>query len=202
MAAIEKALTVYDTFLRSEKGSRVAESTWDNKIVPDAASALKEKYDIAFGSGFIPTDADLKRRLFEAGMEMLVSTGIYNIDTGRVVKVTEDEVRAAIRSAPKAVRLGEGRDSVALVPRRGNAPSKPVIQGGPTGATVSEDLFVPLMQSYAQEPVVDAIVSGVMATIDGMPSTADTPFEVKATLAEIRCAREACARAGRPGMSI
>lgn len=202
MAPIEKALTVYDTYLRSEKGPRMTENVWDNKIVPDSATRIKEKYGIAFGEEFIPTDKDLKDRLFLAGMEMLVTTGIFNVDMGRVINVTDDEVRAAIRNAPKRIQLGENKDMVILEPRRGNAQKKPVIQGGPTGATVSEEMFIPMIQSYAQEPVVDTIVNGVMATIDGIPSSTNTPFEIKATLAEIRAIREACSRAGRPDIGI
>jgi methylamine--corrinoid protein Co-methyltransferase len=41
-----------------------------------------------------------------------------------------------------------------------------VFQGGPTGAPVSEDIFIQVMQSYAQEATVDTIVNGVMATIE------------------------------------
>lgn len=202
MASIEKALTVYETYLRSERGAKVTENVWDNKIVPNAAVALKEKYDISFGDEFIPTDPDLKKRLFQAGMEMLVSVGIYNVDTERIIRVTEDEVRAGIRSAPKRVQLGEYGDKVMIEPRKGNSSRKPVIQGGPTGATVSEDMFIPMIQSYAQEPVVDTIVNGVMATVGGVPSTTNTPFEIMGTLAEIRAVREACVRAGRPYMAI
>jgi len=202
LAPIEKALTVYDTFLRSEKGPSMSENVWDNKVIPDAALRIKEKYGIVFGEEFIPTDPDLKERLFRAGVDMLVSTGIFNVDTGRVINVTEDEVLAAIRTAPKRVQLGSNKDMVVMEPRRGNSPKKPIIQGGPTGATVSEDAFIPMIQSYAQEPVVDTIVNGVMATIDGIPSTTNTPFEIKATLAEIRAIREACSRAGRPDIGI
>lgn len=202
MSTIERALTVYETYLRSERGPRATENIWDNKIVPNTAHTLREKHDISFGNEFIPTDPDLKRRLFLAGIEMLVSTGIYNVDTGRIIKVTEEEIKTGIRTAPRRIHLGEYRDMVIMEPRKGNSLKKPVVQGGPTGATVSEEMFVPMIQSYAQEPVVDAIVNGVMATIDGIPSTADTPFEVKATLAEIRGAREACSRAGRPYMGI
>ena len=85
-----------------------------------------------------------------------------------------------------------------MEPRKGNPARKPIVQGGPTGATVSEDVFLPMIQSYAQEPVVDTIVNGVMATINGIPATTNTPFEIKATLAEIRAVREACNRASRP----
>jgi methylamine--corrinoid protein Co-methyltransferase len=202
LKVIEKSLTIYDTYLRSEKGPRITESMWDNKIVPEAVAKIKEKYDITFGNEFIPTDPDLKQRLFEAGMELLVDIGIFNSDTGRIIRVTEEEVKAGIRGAPKRLYLGENKDMVVLEPRKGNPPRKPIIQGGPTGATVSEDIFVPMIQSYAQEPVVDTIVNGVMATVDGIPSATNTPFEVKATLAEIRAIREACSRAGRPFIGI
>ncbi len=202
MIPIEKALTVYDAYLRSEKGPKMTENTWDNKVVPDSAARIKEKYDIVFEDEFIPTDRDLRERLFLAGVEMLVTTGIFNVDMGRVIKVTEEEVWAAINNAPKRIQLGENKDMVILEPRHGSSRRKPVIQGGPTGATVSEDVFIPMIQSYAQEPVVDTIVNGVMATIDGIPSATNTPFEVKATLAEIRAMREACARAGRPDIAI
>ncbi len=202
MASIEKALTVYETYLRSERGPKVTENVWDNKIVPNAAAALKEKYEISFGDEFIPTDPDIKKRLFQAGMELLVSVGIYNVDTERVIRVTEEEVRAGIRAAPKRVELGEYGDKVMIEPRKGNSSRKPIIQGGPTGATVSEDMFIPMIQSYAQEPIVDTIVNGVMATVGGVPSITNTPFEIMATLAEIRAVREACVRAGRPYMAI
>lgn len=83
--------------------------------------------------------------------------------------VSEEEIMAGIRGAPKRIQLGENKDAVILEPRRGNSRKKPIIQGGPTGATVSEDIFVPMIQSYAQEPIVDTIVSGVMSTVDGIP---------------------------------
>lgn len=198
----EKALTIYDTFLKSEKGPKITENVWDNNVIPVTAVELKEKYELDFGNRFIPVDQDLKERLFRAGLEMLVTVGILNVDTERAVMVTEEEVMAAIKSAPKRIQLGEHKDAVMLEPRKGNSYKKPIIQGGPTGATVSEDIFVPVIQSYAQEPIVDTIVSGVMSTVDGIPAATNTPFEVKATLAEIRAVREACSRAGRPYMGI
>ncbi len=202
MSLEDRSLTVYETYLRSEKGIKMPENHWDNKIVPENASMLKEKYQIKFDSVIIPTDKQSINNLFLAGLEMLVTTGIYNADTGRVIKVTESEVKEGIKKAPKRLQFGEYRDAVQMEPRKGNPSRKPIIQGGPTGATVSEDVFLPMIQSYAQEPVVDTIVNGVMATINGIPATTNTPFEIKATLAEIRAVREACNRASRPYMGI
>ena len=39
---------------------------------------------------------------------------------------------------------------------------KPIVQGGPTGSPISEDVFMPVHMSYALEKEVDTIVNGVM----------------------------------------
>jgi methylamine--corrinoid protein Co-methyltransferase len=59
-----------------------------------------------------------------------------------------------------------------------------------------------VIESYADEPMVDAIVSGVLETVDGHQVLTNTPWEIKATMAEVRYVREAVANSGRPGMGI
>jgi methylamine--corrinoid protein Co-methyltransferase len=201
MAAV-RPLNVFDAYDRNLKGKKVAEADWDYKIIPGNATALKEKYNIKFGKEIVPEDKDLKERLFQAGLEMLVTTGIYNADLGRVLTVSEEEVMEGIKKTPKWLVLGENRDAVRFEPRRGNAAKKPVIQGGPTGAPVSEEVFVQIMQSYAQEAIVDTLVNGVMATIEGHGASTNTPWEIRAMMAELRAVREAKIRAGRPYMAI
>ncbi len=201
MAAV-RPLTVFDAYDRFMAGEKMTEADWDYKIIPMNAAAMKEKYNIKFGKEIVPEDKDLMNRLFQAGMEMLVTTGIFNSDLGRVMKVTEEEIREGIKKTPKSLVLGEYRDAVCFEPRKGNAPRKPVIQGGPTGAPVSEEVFVQVMQSYAQEAVVDTLVNGVMSTIEGHPATTNTPWEIRAMMAELRAVREARIRANRPYMAI
>jgi len=200
--AIERPLSVFDTYKRSMKGPKVDEKVWDYKTIPENLAMIKAKYDIKFDDEIVPTDKSLKERLFRAGLEMLVTSGVYNADSHRIVKVTEEEVMETIKKAPKRLVMGEGKDSADFAPRHGNSTVKPIIQGGPTGAPVSEAMFIPLIQSYAQEAVVDTIVSGVMGTIEGEIVQTNTPWEIKATIAEIRAIKEACARAGRPRMGI
>ena len=105
MSLEDRSLTVYETYLRSEKGIKMPENHWDNKIVPENASMLKEKYQIKFDSVIIPTDKESIKNLFLAGLEMLVTTGIYNADTGKVIKVTESEVKEGIKRAPKKASI-------------------------------------------------------------------------------------------------
>ena len=197
-----KPITIFEAHDRFVNGKKTREDTWDYVTVPNNAAMIKSKYELDFGKKIIPEDKDVMNRLFRAGVEMLVTTGFFNPDLGKAMYVTESEVFEGIKKATKRLRLGRGRDEVICERRRGNSSVKPIIQGGPTGAPISEDIFVPLMQGYAQEATVDTLVSGVMSTIDGHAPTANTPWEIKATLAEIRAVREGMARAERPGMAI
>jgi methylamine--corrinoid protein Co-methyltransferase len=197
-----RSLNVFDSFDRFSVGKKVREDTWDYVTIPKNALAMKEKYDISFGPEVIPEDDDLSDRLFKAGLEMLAISGFYNPNLGKALSVTEDEILAGVENAPRKVKLGRGRERVSCKPRRGNSRRKPIIQGGPTGAPVSEGIFPQMMESYAQERVVDTLVSGVLNTVSGRPSTTNTPWEIQATLAEIKYVREACDRAGRRGMGI
>ena len=197
-----RPINIFETYERSKKGAKVAEAEWDYQVIPQNLAKLKEKYKIKFGKDIIPEDKDLKDRLFQAGLEMLVTTGVYNQDLGRVIKVTEEEVWEGIKKTPTHLHIGEGKDTAKFYPRHGNSSTKPIIQGGPTGAPVSEDIFIQVMQSYAQEATVDTLVNGVMATIEGHPATTNTPWEIRATMAELRAVREARIRAGRPYLGI
>lgn len=201
--AATRALTITDVYDRFVKGKKVKVEDWDYKITPGNLTALKEKYNIKFEPDkIVPEDKDLVNRLFQAGLEMLVTTGYYCQDLGRVMHVTEEEVWEGIKKTPTKLEYGEGKDVARFYPRHGNSPVKPIIQGGPTGSPISEDVFVQVMQSYAQEGIVDTLVNGVMTTIEGHPAKTKTPYEIRATMAELRAVKEARVRAARPGMGV
>ena len=194
---------VLETYDRARTGPRVDETEWDQKIIYQTAHKLKEKYRLQFDrTKIIPTDTDMMDRLYQAGLEMLVSLGVYCMDTGRVIKYTEDEVLVAIAAAPYELTLGEGRDARRLVARSFDDPRPPLCQGGPTGAPVSEGIFVAMHEAYAREPLVDAIVNGVLSTINGREPKPGSPWEIAAVKAEVSMIRMATARAGRPGTGL
>lgn len=200
---LAKRITVFDVYDRAKTGPKVDEKEWDYKTIPQTASRLKEKYGIKMDKKvIIPTDKTLIDNLFQAGLEMLVECGVYCIDTGRVIKYTEEEVLAAIKAAPAKAILGEGKDAVELACRSHKDPRPPVIQGGPTGAPVSEQQFIKLHESYAQEPLVDTIVDGVLQTINGHDPVPNSPWEIAAVKSEAIMVRAAQLRAGRPGMAL
>jgi methylamine--corrinoid protein Co-methyltransferase len=201
--AIAKNLTVFDVYERAKTGLKVDENDWDFKIIPQTASRLKEKWGIKMDKKtIIPTDRKLMDNLFQAGLEMLVECGIYCIDTKRVIKYSREEVLAALKTAPKRAIYGEGKQQVVLEPRNHKDKKPPVIQGGPTGAPCSEEMFLAIHQSYAQEPLVDTIVDGVLQTIKGFDPTPGSPWEIAAVKSEAQLVRLAQDRAGRAGMGL
>ena len=128
---------VFEAYDRFVEGVKMSESDWDYHVIPGNAAMMKERYDINFGNDIIPDDPDLADRLFLAGVDMLLTTGIYNTDLGRAMMIDEDEIYEGIKMAPKKLTLGHGKDKCKCKARRGNSTRKPVIQGGPTGAPVS-----------------------------------------------------------------
>jgi methylamine--corrinoid protein Co-methyltransferase len=193
---------VFETYNRFIDGDSIDEKDWDCYIVPNAVALMKKRYGIKFGNKIIPEDQEMVDRLFLAGIDLLITTGIYNIDTGTRMKITEDEIYEGLKMAPKKLILGEGKDSVECVARRGNVMTKPIIEGGPTGAPLSEEIYTAVIESYAQEPVVDSIVTGVLNTVKGHTAIKNTPWEVRATLAELSYVHNALYSAGRPGLAV
>jgi methylamine--corrinoid protein Co-methyltransferase len=171
-------------------------------VLPSKTMELKQKYGLDFKGEFVPTDKDMMEKLFKAGFELLLECGIFCTDTHRVVKYTEDEIWDAIKNSGEDFRLGTGRDAVRVSKRTVGDKKKPIIQGGPTGSPISEDMFMPIHMSYALEKEVDTIVDGVMMSIRGKSPVPGSPYEVLAAKTETRLIKQACAMAGRPGMGI
>lgn len=200
---VKERIGVLESWDRMKTGPRVDEKEWDEKLTGTTATKLKEKYKLQFDrSKIVPTDNDLCDRLFRAGVEMLVTQGYFNMDTCRVCKYTEDEVMMGAAAAPDCLTLGEGKDSEQMKSRTFDDPRPPINQGGPTGAPVSENIFIPMMEAYAREPLVDSIVDGVVATWNGHEPKPGSPYEIAAVKQEAYGIRMAQQRAGRPGMAM
>lgn len=197
-----KSFDCYDFYDRAKVGEKCTQDDWDLMKIPMKAMELKQKYGLDFKGEFIPTDKDMMEKLFQAGFEMLLDLGIYCTDTHRIVKYTEDEIWDAINNVQKEFVLGTGRDAVRVSKREVGDKKKPIIQGGPTGSPISEDVFMPVHMSYALEKEVDTIVDGVMTSVRGKAPVPGSPYEVLAAKTESRLIKQAAAMAGRPGMGI
>ncbi|MFZ2498158.1 monomethylamine:corrinoid methyltransferase, partial [Methanosarcina sp.] len=160
-----KSFDCYDFYDRAKVGEKCTQDDWDLMKIPMKAMELKQKYGLDFKGEFVPTDKSMMEKLFNAGFEMLLDCGIYCTDTHRIVKYTEAEIWDAINNVQKEFTLGTGREAVNVRKRGVGDKRKPIVQGGPTGSPISEDVFMPVHMSYALEKEVDTIVDGVMTSV-------------------------------------
>ncbi len=200
--SFKNSVDCYAIYDRAKTGEKMSQDDWDLMTIPMTAMELKDKYKLDFKGQFIPTDKDAMENLFKAGFDMLHKCGIFCTNTSRVIKYTEDEIWDAINNVQRQFSLGTGRDAVVVKNRKAGDKRKPIIQGGPTGSPISEDMFMPVHMSYALEKEVDTIVNGVMMTVRGKAPIPGSPYEILAAKSEGRLIKTACAMAGRPGMGI
>jgi methylamine--corrinoid protein Co-methyltransferase len=197
MQNMTRLLEVID---RAYSGPFVDEKEFDLKVVAHGVAQMLKKYGIKFNKEqVIQTDDDLNDRLWQAGLEFFENTGVYNASTNRLMKFSRGEIEQALRWMPREVTIGEGPDARLYHLRKVEDPHPPQVSGGPIGTPLSEDLWIPIMQSYWQEPVIDLVVPGTLATSFGREVRSNSPLEIVASWQEAHFGREAARRAGRPG---
>ena len=188
---------------RANQGPVVDEKVFDLEHVAEGISRVVRDYEIAFDRDVIVQQDDaMVDRVWEAALDFLTGCGIYHTDTGRVMLFAREEILNALAAAPSQVIIGEGDDSRVLKHRAVEDSNPPLVSGGPIGTPLSEELYVPIMQSYFQEPIIDTIVPGTLATTFGREVRTKSPLEIISSWQQVDLDFEAAERAGRPGLSI
>jgi methylamine--corrinoid protein Co-methyltransferase len=82
---------------------------------------------------------------------------------------SRQELEHGLRFCPGSVTLGAGNDAVVCAARKPDDDRRVTVVGGAYGNPVPGHLFVPVMLSYAQEPVVDVIENAALETVYGRP---------------------------------
>jgi len=195
-------ITFWDVLQRAEKGKSVPVKEWDRMIGRVAAQVVSD-YDLKYDpEDPVPQDDSLADRMFEAGVALFEKTGIYCMDTQRVIELTGDEIRASLDAAPDNVIYGSGDNIVKVPHRKVEDPRDPVVNFSAVGTPVTEELFVPICQSYAQEPLADTYSGPLITTYRGMDVASGSPVEVEAGIWNVVKLREAARWAGRPNIPI
>lgn len=193
----------FDTMERVHMGPRVHEEDFDTAILPRARK-LAQKYNIQFDPNhIIPSDDGMADRLFAAAMEFAVETGLWVLDTQKVMRFTEAEIWERLDNLHMPLWLGYGKDQVCLQARKPESTTRPLVIGGAAGSSVSEgETYVKLMMAFAMEPTNDLIANGNPAYIEGREVRPFSPLEVHGAIQEVGWIREATRRVGRPGMPL
>lgn len=191
-----------DVIDRSYDGPLVDEKDFELNHVANGVARVIREYDIRFNrEHIIQRDDSLLDRLYEAALDFFVNCGVYNTNTRRRITFTRAEVEEVLKWAPTEVTIGEGPDARPFRTRQVEDPRPPQVSGGPIGTPLSEDQWVPIMQSYWQEPIIDLVVPGCLSTTMGRDVRSKSPLEIVAAWQEASLGNEAARRAGRPGLS-
>lgn len=187
---------------RSENGPFMKEADFERAVVQRTAE-LVHKHRIQFDrQQLIPSDDELADRIYQAGLELFVELGAYNMSTQRRILFSRTEVEEAVAAAPASVRLGNGKDAVVMRYRGVERDVPCIIHSGPTGTPCSERYHPLILQSCAQEPLIDCLGAGSVSTYMGSQIIPGTPLEILGVQRDANAAREATRKAGRPGMHI
>jgi methylamine--corrinoid protein Co-methyltransferase len=181
-----------DVIDRSLTGPVVEERIFDLRHVAAGIQRVVREYEIkADQTHVVNLDDGLADRVWQAAVDFLASCGVYSKDTGRVILFSREEIERLIRSAPSQVSVGEGPDARIDVARTLDDPRPPLIMGGPIGSPTPNELFVPIIRSYVQEPIVDVTCGATLTSVAGREIRTKSPLEIIAAWEEIDLMRQA-----------
>ncbi len=190
---------------RAHSGPVIEPKDWDVKVLPKKIKEKLKEHGIentCARENPVNTDDGLADEFWKAGFELATELGMLCLDTKRVIKFSEDELKDVAREAPRELERGKDEDRVIVRKRSPEDKTLPVVAFGAIGIQISNDLFIPLIQSIAQYRVIDWMPHSVPETIYGRAIKSGTPYETLAGKVEAGMIREAMRRAGRPSMPL
>jgi len=188
---------------RAETGPVCELKEWDINIISKKVKEKLKEYGLegtCDPQNPINTDDSLADGFWRAGFDLAADIGMLCLDTKRIIKFTEEEIKDAIKFAPSEISVGEWKDRISIKSRRPEDARPPAFRSG--FGPVSEDDMIPLVQGIVQYRIIDMISSPSLTTIYGYPLKSGTPFETLAGVYEGTLCKEAARRANRPGISV
>jgi methylamine--corrinoid protein Co-methyltransferase len=150
----------------------------------------------------VPENDAMLDRLFQAGLELAALSGVFCISTGRVIHFSEEEIIQAMTRMPQRLRMGTGEDARWLYAREVGDSRPPIIWAGNPGAPTPEEIFLPCVKSWMQEPIVDLATCGSLVEVKLGQEFTGNLWEIHATRRELSLLRRGLDEVGRPGMGL
>jgi len=166
---------------------------------------LVAKHDIKYIPEEFIIDDRMADAVFHAGVELLADIGLYHLDTQRVVKFTKEEILELARKRkenPGKAEFGSGNEKMTIAYRSGEDSRPPTLYSGIAGAE-EEDVFISMVQSYAQEEENEGIaICPGLEKLGSIQPKAGTLTEIHVALWEQEQLKEVLRRVGRPGLNL
>jgi len=197
--SLERILDVLD---RAHQGPLVPRRGWENGAVTPIVTEKLRAYglkDIFEKGTLINQDDGLADDFFNAGFEVAVEAGRVCLDTERIIRVTDTELKNAIRRSPSRILVGESFEQTSLESRRPEDPKVPKFCA-PLAIRISEELWVPLIQGIAEVREVDILQGARLKTFMGRESRSGSPYEIILGKINASLQKEVLRRVRREGL--
>lgn len=196
-------LSFVDVIDRAVDGPLISDQDYYLKHYVPELNKVIQKYNIKFNPEIpLPSDDALADRVFEAAVEFFEKVGAYCPDTSRVMQFTREEILQAAAQAPSESTFGEGTDRKIMRSRKPDENSEPWYHCGGGIYTTSETIFMNQVEGLANIRKANSLSIPSSIKFRGRDARVRSPHEVLATIKTVTMAREACRRAGRPGLPI
>ena len=188
---------------RLNSGETINERDFDLQVVFPKMKQIIQKYGITYDPKLpIPSDDKQADAVFEAGVDFFSQVGVYCKETRKVARFTREEILGSLRSGRRCF-AGDGKDAKEWKPRRPEQRDiRPWCHIGSGILTTTEELFSRLVEGYAAIPRADSVAIPTLNKYQGKDILPGHPFEVLGAIQNVRLAREAMKKAGRPGFPI
>jgi len=155
---------------RAETGPLTQANDFLLKRVSASVLKLEKEFDVRWdGKTLLNLDDELADRCWQAGKKLLLATGLFSMNSSRIIEFSALEVEEALRGAPVEVPMGQGKELKTAHHRGVEDRRPPFVFCGPFNADTSEEMFVKLNEAFAQEPLVDALFfPGYLKKLDGL----------------------------------
>ena len=163
---------------KTENGPVIDEKVWDKQLINAKVKELISKYEIKWDEDtLVPNDDALADRLFAAGLELALESGVYCLNTKRQMIWEPDELQGALNDAPAELQVGTGEDTVTIMHRKPEQAARVTIIGGAYGTLIEEELYGPMVEGYAKEPLLDIIEPPSIPTARGRTIRIQSPWD-------------------------
>jgi len=196
-------LSFYEVIDRTVTGPLMSDQDFYLKLYVPELNKVIQQYKIKYNPDTpLPFDDALADTVFEAAVDFFSRVGAYCPDTSRVMQFTKDEIMQAVSKAPSESTFGEGPDRKVMRSRKPDEQSEPWYHCGGGIYTTSETIFMNIVEGLANIRKANSLSIPSSIKIKGKDARVRSPQEVLATIKTVSMAREACQRAGRPGLPI
>jgi methylamine--corrinoid protein Co-methyltransferase len=190
-----------DVCERAEQGPLMTEKDFELKVFMPQLRKVVSSYGISYDRDLpVPADDAAADNLYLAALDFLAMVGVYCQDTNRVIQFTEEEIRDAVSAAPGECFVGEGKDAGVFRTRRPDDGQMARCHVNWGTIHSSQKMATDIMAANVAHPEAKAVSISSVNTIRGTRVKAGSPVEVYAGIQAVRTARDACRRAGRPGL--